>query len=110
MSAETGNSIAHAAPKWPVETEMVFSDGRTKIGLINQNLLVRMVLQDAIENMHVNLLFHHSFPNATIALASTKAALEDAAKARLPRTAAILNRLRSDVEYLANMSVIVSLT
>lgn len=111
-SLQAGNSlsVAHIAPKWPVETEIVFSDGRTKIGLVNQNLLVRMVLQDAIENVHVNLLFRHSFPDPDGALSNTETALLDATRARLPRTAAILDRLQSDKNYLANMSVIVSLT
>jgi hypothetical protein len=89
---------------------MVFSGGRTRIGLTNQQTIVRVVLQDAIERVHAHLLFYHAFPDPSAALASTRGALVDAAKARFPGAAVIRERLQSDEEYMLNMSVIVSIT
>jgi len=111
---EDGNSVAHTAtgtvtPKWLAETDIIFSNGRTKLGLNNQQILMRAVLQDAIDNVHGNLLFQDSFPKPDAAGASTRAALVNAARSCFPHTAAIYNRLLSDEEYMANMSVIVSI-
>jgi len=68
--------------------------------------MVRLVLQDAIENVHMYLVFYHAFPDASVALAKTRDALTRAARARSPGAMAIHNRLLSDEEYLLNMSVI----
>lgn len=111
-SPEAGGSIApigSVMPKWPAEIEIVFSEGRTKIGLMNQQPIVRIVLQDAIENVHAHLLIHDSYPNAAVMTQCMRGALVSAARGRFPGAAAIHNRLLIDEEYLANMSVIVSM-
>jgi len=72
--------------------------------------MVRFVLQDAIENVHAYLVFRNAFPDGCAALTATRAALDNAALVRSPGAADIYNRLRSDEEYLLNMSVIVSIT
>ena len=97
-------------PNWPPETDMVFSDGRTRIRLMNQPTIVRLVLQDAIENVHAFLLFRNAYPSPGLVVTSAKGALVNAAKARFPGAAHVHNRLVSDEEYFLNMSVIVSST
>ena len=93
---------------WPTNTDIVSASGRTKINLLEQHPMVRVVLQDAIDIVHLDLLFIHAFPNADMANESVKKALVKAAEARLPATAAILDRLRSDSMYSAKLSRIVS--
>ena len=97
-------------PKWPAETDMVFSDGRTRIRLMNQKTIVRLVIQDAIENVHAFMLFRNAYPNPALVVSSAKAALVNAATARLPGAAHVHQCLVSDEEYFLNMSVIVSYT
>jgi len=114
VSPDAGGSITHnitttVQPQWPANTNIVFSDGRTKILITSQQAIVHVVLQEAIENVHANLVFHHAFPDAGAALAGTRAALINAAMARFPSTADLHNRLLSDEEYMANMIVIVSI-
>lgn len=112
-TAETGSGVAHTAtmmPVWSAETDIIFSVGRNRIGLMNQRPMVRLVLQDAIENVHVYLVLHHAFPDSSVVLEGARAALRKATKGRLPDSAGILNRLRFDEEYFLNMSVIVSIT
>jgi hypothetical protein len=89
---------------------MVFSDGRTKICITKQQSLVRVVLQDAIENVLSLLVSIHAFPDPDAAIEFTRTALKDAAEARLPGAVAIFNRLLADEEYFLNMSVIVSIS
>lgn len=108
---EAGTSGNHAAvmPTWPSNTDIVPANGRSKLNLLEQPPLVRIVLQDAIDFVHSDLIFKHAFPNADMANNSVRAALVKAAKARYPVTAAVLNRLCSDSEYSANLSRIVSI-
>ena len=70
--------------------------------------MVLVILQDAIDIVHLDLLFIHAFSNADMANESVKKALVKAAKAHLPATAAILDCLRSDSTYLAKLGRIVS--
>jgi hypothetical protein len=72
--------------------------------------MVRHVLQDAIEYIHLYLMIHHSFPRSGAAVEGTRAALVKASRSRLPGAAGILNRILYDEEYFLNMSVIVSIT
>jgi hypothetical protein len=92
--------------RWPAETNMDFRDGRTRIRLMSQPTIVRLVLQDAIKNMHAFLLFRHAFPNPDLVVEGAKAALTRAARARFPGVARVHERLLSDEEYILNMTVI----
>jgi len=78
--------------------------------LTGQQIMVHVVLQDAIENVHSHLVFQHAFPTAPDLVKSTRVALLDAARARSPCTAVIHERLVVDMEYLENMSIIVRIT
>jgi hypothetical protein len=75
---------------------------------MSQPTIVRLVLQDAIENMHVFLLFRHAFPDPNLVVEGAKAALTRAARAHFPGAARVHERLLSDKEYILNMTVIVS--
>jgi hypothetical protein len=110
-SPGAGSSLVHSAimtMRWPAETNMDFRDGRTRIRLMSQPTIVRLVLQDAIENMHAFLLFRHAFPDPDLVVEGAKAALTRAARARFPGAARVHERLLSDEEYILNMTVIVS--
>lgn len=109
-SPQAGSSGDHDAVTlmWPTDTDIISASGRTKLNLLEQHPMVRVVLQDAIDIVHLDLLFVHAFPNADMANGSVKKALVKAAEARLPATAAILDRLRSDSMYSAKLSRIVS--
>jgi len=65
---------------------------------MNQQTMVCLVLQDAIDHVHVYLAFRHAFPDSGVAVACTRA--------RFPGAAGIHNCLISDEEYFLNMSVI----
>ena len=111
---DAGGSVTHnvtttVQPQWPANTNIIFSGGRTKIRIMSQQAIVRVVLQDAIENVHAYMVFRHGFPDAGAALAGTRAALVNAATAHFPSTAVLHNRLLSDEEYMANMVIIVSI-
>ncbi|KAN0109460.1 hypothetical protein V8E52_009254 [Russula decolorans] len=92
--------------RWPAETNMDFRDGQTRIRLMSQPTIVRLVLQDAIENMHAFLLFRHAFPDPDLVVEGAKAALTRAARARFPGAARVHERLLSDEEYILNMTII----
>jgi hypothetical protein len=96
-------------PKWPAETDLVFN-ARNKICLMNQQALIRVVLQHAIGLVLVDLLTSNSFPDPVVAATSARRAVAKAAFEHYPGAAAIHNRLLRDKNYMANMSVIVSIT
>lgn len=75
---------------------------------MNQSTIVRMVLQDAIENMHAFLVFRSAFPDPNLVAEGAKAALMKAARGRFPGASPVHDRLISDEEYNQNMTVIVS--
>lgn len=87
----------------------MFTDGGNKLKLTAQKSHVRLVIQDAIENIRSMILFTHSFPDITLSVAFAKEALLMAAKAHLPETQDIYARLLHDDNYLSKIHPLVSI-
>lgn len=94
-------------PLWPADTNLVFQEGTTKILLMGQPFLLRVVIQDAMDNFHADLLSTHAFPDMTTALTVIRAALLSSSKAHFPSTLNIHARLQSDNDYVAAISRLV---
>ena len=91
----------------PVETDLIFVSGTTRVMLTAQQPVMRSVIHDAFERVRVYLLFNNAFPDASIVLSMTKAALVTAAEAH-ERASKIYRRLLDDAEYATSMIHLVS--
>lgn len=85
---------------WPVNTNLVYSDTSNKLKLMPQHALVRVVIQDAIENVRASILFTDAFPDASLSMTFAKDGLITAAKAHLPASHNIHARLIGDSDYV----------
>lgn len=103
----TVSTPAPDTPLWPADTNLIFQEGTTKILLMGQPSLLRVVIQDAMDNFHADLLSSHAFPDLTTALTVIRAALLSSAKAHFPTALNIHTRLQSDNDYVAAISRLV---
>jgi hypothetical protein len=103
------NDSPSTVSAWPLHTDLVFADGGNKLKLTAQKSHVRLVIQDAIENIRSMILLTHAFPDITLSVAFAKEALLMAAKARLPETQDIYTRLSHDDNYLSKIHPLVSI-
>lgn len=69
-----------------------------------------LILQDAIENIHLYLIICHSFSHSDAANKGTRAALIKAARGCLLGAIRILNCILYNEKYFLNISIIVSIT
>lgn len=88
---------------WPADTNFVYADGSNRLKLMLQRPLVRLIIQDAIENVRASILFTDAFPDATLSMTFTKDALISAAKAHLPASYDIHARLMGDDDYVTKV-------
>ena len=96
-----GTSVAPgSAFAWPVDTDLIYIPGSRKIMLTLQMPLIRMVVQDAFENLRASLLFEHAFLDPNLTVLFIRKNLIGAARSHLPRAVHIHKRLLSDDEYL----------
>ena len=93
---------------WPSDTDLVVSPGTNKVTLTIQRPLIRMILQDAFENLRVSLLFKHAFPDAVLIPTFISLALIAATKAQRTRALDIYKRLICDEGYLVQLARLVS--
>ena len=93
---------------WPVDTELVFAVGSTKLTLLNQRPIVRAVIQEAIDNLRAALMFTNAFPDVCSALTLIKDCLFTAALHLKPGAMEVLDRLTRDNEYLLKITPLVS--
>jgi hypothetical protein len=77
----SGATVTH--PTWPVETNLVYVTGTTKVKLSLQPQLLQIILQDAFKRVRCGLAFQHAFPNANVLPAVVRKTLVDAADARM---------------------------
>ncbi|KAH9009631.1 hypothetical protein EDB85DRAFT_2162475 [Lactarius pseudohatsudake] len=101
-TATTSQTEATTGATWPTDTDLL-PPGAKRLLLTNQDPLVRNVVQEAIENLRVSLLFDHAFPTAPIAFAFTKESLITAAEKFKPSATHIQRRLQQDEEYLSKI-------
>jgi len=90
------------------QTDLRFVPGSTRIILTGQRPIVRMVIQEAIDNLRASLLFVDAFPPTSCALKFIQDALITAAESQSPAAADVLKRLQEDEEYMAAMVPLVS--
>jgi len=102
-----GLSPKHSQSVWPVETDLVFVPGSRKVMLMSQRPLIRMVIQDVIEQVRCALIFDNTFPDTFVVLDFTQGSLLVAAESN-ERATIIHNRLLSDAEYMNKMAQLVS--
>ena len=94
-------------PLWPADTDLVFQPGTNKITLMTQQPLVRIVIQDGIENVRAHLMSSHAFPDLAATLPIVRAALLHAATSHFPSTFHVHRRLQSDEDYVGPISCLV---
>ena len=88
---------------WPIETDLVFAGGSNTLMLTIQRPLVRLVIRDAFENLRATILLEDAFPNAGVSLTFIRESLIAGAKAHLPGSADILQRIKRDMAYQAKI-------
>ena len=92
---------------WPVETDVIFVSGTTRVLLTNQSPIMRSIIQDALENIRVFLLFNNAFPNAITIPSITRNAMVAVAETR-QSSSRIYQRLLNDEDYVTIMNRLVS--
>ncbi|KAH9043943.1 hypothetical protein EDB85DRAFT_1885442 [Lactarius pseudohatsudake] len=92
-----------AQPRLPALTNLVFVEGTTKVMLTSQRALIRVIVQDSIENLRASILFNNAFPDATVAFAFTREALIAATGNHGHGGGIIRRRLQVDDEYLTKL-------
>ena len=93
---------------WPLDTELVYTVGSTKLSLLNQRPIVRAVIQEAIEQLRAALLFANAFLDVCSSLTLIKDCLLNAALNLKPGATEVLDRLTRDQEYLLKITPLVS--
>lgn len=101
------NAALTPTVKWPTETDIVFCQGSNKILLIAQHSDVKCVIQDAIDNLRISLLFDNAFPDAIAIPSIIEEALLTAAKHQ-QGSLAVYRRLMYDKEYMSHLKPLVS--
>jgi hypothetical protein len=94
-------------PTWLLDTELVLSPGSNKLMLTSQHPIVRAVIQDAIDNLRVAMLFTNAFPDVCVALGLIKDCLLTAANRLKPGAKEILERLEQDQDYMLKITPLV---
>ena len=88
---------------WPVDTDLVYAEGSTKLKLTIQHALVRMILQDAIDHIRSKILFTHAFLDASLSITFARDALISAVLDRLPTSQNVHAQLISDDDYIGKL-------
>ncbi|KAF8256576.1 hypothetical protein EI94DRAFT_1710901 [Lactarius quietus] len=99
----TSNSDLSQSP-WPVDMDLVFPLGSTKLSLLNQHPMVRAVIQEGIENLWAALMFTNAFPGLCSTLTLVKDLLFTAAMHHKPGATEMLDRLTRNQEYLLKIT------
>ena len=113
LSSQGGGGVTISMPEsattpvWPAHTDLVFQEGKKGILLMAQQPLVQVVLQDAIDILHMHILSVHAYPQPTAALSAISDSLLRSARSHFPGALSIHNRIHSDNDYVAAMSQLV---
>ncbi|KAF8465778.1 hypothetical protein DFH94DRAFT_698694 [Russula ochroleuca] len=85
---------------WPADTDIVMPPGSKKVMLTSQCPMLRVVIQDVMENLRADLLFKHAFPDPAVALVTVKDSLLTCAS-HYPGASSIYRHLLFDDQYMA---------
>jgi hypothetical protein len=106
VTDDTDDALAPNS-QWPIETDLTVAKGSKKITLTAQDSVIQVVIQDAINNLRISLLFENAFPDAIALPAVIEQSLFTAAGHSGANT--IRTRLMYDREYRLKMMRLVSL-
>jgi hypothetical protein len=87
--------------------DIVMPPGSKKVTLTSQRPMLRVVIQDAMENLRADLLFKHAFPDLAVALVTVKDSLLTCASC-YPGALLIYRHLLFDDQYMAAITPLVS--
>ncbi|KAI9429277.1 hypothetical protein H4582DRAFT_2089597 [Lactarius indigo] len=85
------------------DTDLVFTDGSTKLLLRHQQPVICTIVQKAIENLRATLVFQDAFPDGSVAFAFSRDALSAATVSHQLSGAIVQRRLEADDEYVAKL-------
>ena len=94
-------------PFWPTETDLIYAPSSNRLKLTGQSPIVRSVVVNAIENLRAAMLLSGAFPDVCSVLTLIKDCFLTSASYLLPGAADVLDRLKSDPDYLSKLTVLV---
>jgi hypothetical protein len=94
---------------WPVNTDLIYVPGTTRIMLTAQHPMMQTVIHDTFEKVHTLLLFDCAFPDASVLPPIIRDALITAASFNVPRVSNIYCQLLKDNKYATKLGHLVSL-
>ncbi|KAH9997086.1 hypothetical protein BJV77DRAFT_960342 [Russula vinacea] len=103
LGSQIGTVTPMALGKCNLLPTLWHADTNFVLKLMLQCPLIRLIIQDAIENVRALILFTDAFPDATLSMTFTKDALISAAKAHLPASYDIHARLMGDDDYVTKI-------
>ena len=98
-------ATTESTPTWPVETNLFFAPGVTKLMLTIQRPLIRTVIQDTIEVLRATLTFDNAFPDGPQTIAFVRQSLITAAEK--PTAMSVHQRLLQDDDYMSKIVPVV---
>jgi hypothetical protein len=101
------NVVASSQSMWNHETDLFYIPGSNRLTLSAQKPLIRVIVQDAIDDIRASLLFVHAFPEGPDKVTLVQGALLAVAEKYKPGSTHIHERLMHDREYMAQMSRLV---
>ena len=103
------NSVAssQSTSQWDRETDLFYIPGTNRLTLSAQKPLIRVLVQDAIDDIRASLLFVHAFPEGLDKVALIRDALLAVAEKYEPGSTHIHERLVNDRVYMAEMGRLV---
>lgn len=87
----------------------MYAPSSNRLKLTGQSPIVRSVIAQAIENLRAAMLFTGAFPDYCSALTLIKDCLLTSASYLQPGAADVLDRLKTDPDYLSKLTLLVRL-
>ncbi|KAN0105563.1 hypothetical protein V8E52_010914 [Russula decolorans] len=102
---DIANVSTPPAPTLPSnDTDLIFIPGTNRLILSAQRPLIRVIIQDAIENLRVYLLFKNAFPRPVQSIKFIRDSIVAAAEKYQPGSSAIVARINANDHYLSLMT------
>ncbi|KAN0107248.1 hypothetical protein V8E52_010357 [Russula decolorans] len=102
---DVANVSTPPAPTLPSnDTDLIFIPGTNRLILSAQRPLIRVIIQDAIENLRVYLLFKNAFPRPVQSIKFIRDSIVAAAEKYQPGLSAIVARINANDHYLSLMT------
>ncbi|KAN0109142.1 hypothetical protein V8E52_009573 [Russula decolorans] len=102
---DVANVSTPPAPTLPSnDTDLIFIPGTNRLILSAQRPLIRVIIQDTIENLRVYLLFKNAFPRPVQSIKFIRDSIVAAAEKYQPGSSAIVARINANDHYLSLMT------